>query len=810
MNGLLQDVRYALRQLRKNLVFTTVAVITLALAIGANTAIFSVVHAVLLQPLPYPHADRLAMIWASNRSRGDHAFPISTGDFADWKSKNDAFEDIAASYDNEVTLTGTGEPKLVLGYAFTPNYFNILGVAPKMGRTFTDDEARNGANVIVLSDKFWQTTFHADPQIVGKAVTLDAKSYTVIGVMPPDFAYPPRTELWMPLYLSPAVASDYEHRFIRVMGRLKPGVSVEQAQARMNALERQIAAQHPQTDAGNETWVEPLRHQLAGDIRTPVLALLGAVGFVLMIACVNITGLVLARAASRKTELSVRLAMGASRVRLLQQYLAEGFLLAAIGGSIGVTLALWCARFLVAIFPNNVANLSIPRIEAIPIDASVLWFALGITVVTTLLFSAVPALQSSKISAGDAMKESSRNVASGSRVARARRALVTAEIALSLLLLTGAGLMIESFRRASHQDLGFRTEGMLGLEVFLPPNRYPADQPQKRDAFVNNVLANLRKLPGVQSAATTNFLPLTGFWGTTDFAIAGQPPRSLSDKPQADNRLITPGYFSTMGIALLRGRDFTDSDRTGSEQVAIINSALASRYFGADDPIGKVLELGDAAHPQRWVVIGEVADVHAFGPEQPAHADLYRPLAQMSFPLLSFTVRTAGDPSDVLNPAKQAIWDVDKDQPIFDAMPLSLLAAQSVTLRRVSAILLGGFASLALVLAAVGLYGLMAYSVTQRTHEIGIRMALGALRSDVLRQMITSGIRVVLIGELVGLAAAVIVVRAVSSLLYGVSPGNPIILGGAAGLLMLVAIAATYIPARRAAKVDPMVALRYE
>jgi putative ABC transport system permease protein len=785
-------------------------VITLALAIGANTAIFSVVHTVLLKPLPYPHPDRLMMIWPRNTSRGDRELPISTGDFAEWKAKNDAFEDIAASYDNEVTLTGAGEPKLVLGYAFTPNYFNILGVPPKAGRTFTEDEARQGANVVVLSDKFWRNTFHADPQILGKPVTLDAKAYTVVGVMPPDFDYPARTELWMPLYLSPAVANDYEHRFLRVMGRLKPGVSAEEAQTRMNALERQIAAQHPQTDAGNETWVEPLRRILSGDIRTPLLALFGAVGFVLLIACANIAGLVLARAAGRKTEMSVRLAIGATRLRLLQQYLSEGLLLGLMGGALGVVMAFWCTRFLLAIFPNNIANLSIPRVEAIPIHAPVLWFALGITVLTALLFSAMPAIQSSTNTAGDAMKESTRTVASGSHATRARRALVTGEIALSLLLLTGAGLMIESFRRVYREDLGIRTQGVLGLEVFLPPNRYPADQPQKRDAFVNSVLDNLRKLPGAQSVAATNFLPLTGFWGTTDFAIEGQALRDLSNKPQADNRLTTPGYFSTMGVTLLHGRDFTNSDRTGSELVAIVNSTLARRYFGGDDPTGKILQTGDAAHPQRWRIVGVVSDVWAFGPEQLPHADLYRPLAQISFPLLSFTVRTAGDPAALLNPAKRAIWDVDKEQPVFDAMPLSVLAEQSVTLRRVGAFLIGGFATLALVLAAVGLYGVMAYSVAQRTHEIGIRMAVGAQPADVLRQMVRSGMQLVLLGEIVGLAAALIFARAVSSLLYAVSAGDPAILASSLGLLTAVAAVASYVPARRAAKVDPMVALRYE
>ena len=810
MNGLLQDFRYALRQMRQSPVFAAVGVVTLALAIGANTAIYSVVHQVLLQRLPYPHSDRLATIWGSNPSRSERSLPISPGDFWEWKSKNDAFEDIAASFDNEVTLTGRGNPRLVLGYDFTPNYFNVLGVAPKIGRTFTEDEARNGTNVVVLSDKLWRSTFHADPQILGQAITLDAKRYVVVGVMPQDFDYPPRTELWMPLSLSPAAASDYEHRYIRVIGRLKPGVSVQRAQVRMDVLERQVAAQHPQTESGTVTWVEPLRDQLAGDIRKPLVALFGAVGFVLLIACVNIASLVLARAASRKTELSVRMAIGATRTRLLRQYLSEGLLLSFVGGAVGVLLALWCARFLLAIFPNNVANLNIPRMETISIDGPALWFALGITVLTALVFSAVPALESSKIHASDAMKESGRNVASGLRVARVRRALVISEIALSLLLLSGAGLMIESFRRACGENLGIRTENILGLEVFLPPNKYPSDQPQKRDAFVNGVMENLRKLPGVESAAAINFLPLTGFWGTTDFTVAGQPARHPSDKPQADNRLITPEYFSTMGMALLRGRHFTDADRTGSQQVAIVNSTLAHRYFGREDPIGKVLEISDGGPQQRWVVVGEVPDVRAFGPEQPAHADLYRPLAQVSFPLLAFTVRVSGDASYALNSAKQAVWNVDKDQPVFDAMPLSLLAAQSVTLRRVSAILLGGFASVALGLAALGLYGLMAYSVTQRTHEIGIRMALGAQHGDVLLEMLGNGMRLVLVGEVVGFTAAVIVARLSSSLLFQVRPGDPVILAGAAGILMTVAVFAISVPARRAARVDPMVALRYE
>ena len=810
MTGLAQDFRYALRQLRKNPVFAAVAAITLALAIGANTAIFSVVNTVLLAPLPYRQVDRLMMIWESNRTRGERAFPISPGDFTSWKQENDVFEDIAASYDNEVTLTGSGDPKLVIGYAFTPNYFRILDVPPQIGRTFTEQEAQSKAPVVVLSDKFWRTTLHGDPQVLGKAITLDAKPYTVIGVMPPTFSYPPKTELWMPISLS-ADSGDYDHRYLRIVGRLKPGISMDEAQAHMDALERRIASLHSATEAGNETLVEPLRHQLSGDIRKPLLVLLGAVAIVLLIACVNIAGLLLARAAARRTEVSLRTAIGASRFRLVRQFLIESFLLSLPGGVLGIGLAVWCTRFLVAIFPNNVANLSIPRVESIPLNAPVLWFALGITVLASLLLGVLPALQTSRANQSDVLKESGRVLGSAASSARTRRVLTSAEIALSMILLCGAGLMIESFRQVYREDLGFQPDHVLGVEVFLPKNRYPSEQPQTRLSFVSGVLENLKGLPGVHSVAATNYLPLTGFWGDTDFLIEGTTPVNASQKPTADSRLVTPAYFSTMGIALLQGRDFTDSDRIGSEQVAIVNSTLAHRYFGNDDPVGKVVEVEeDDARSKRWRIVGVVSDVKAFGPEEATHADFYRPLAQVTFPLLGFVVRTTGDPATLLKSAQQAVWRVDKDQPIFDAMPLSVLASQSLTLRRTSTVVLASFATLALLLAAVGLYGVMAYSVSQRTHEIGIRMAVGARRQDVLQLVLRSGMSLVLIGEAIGLAAALLLTRLSSSLLFGVSAGDPWILATAVAVLTLVALLASYIPASRATKVDPMIALRYE
>ncbi|HET9409724.1 MAG TPA: ABC transporter permease [Candidatus Sulfotelmatobacter sp.] len=809
MTGLLQDLRYAMRQLRKSPGFTAVAILTLALGIGANTAIFSVVHAVLLAPLPYRQVDRLVMVWGRNSARDDKQSPISPGDFLDWRQNNRVFEDLGASYDDEVTLTGNGDPKLVLGYAVSSNYWTILGVQPKLGRTFTEDEARSGAAVTVLSDKIWRSTFHADPEILGKSVTLDAKVYTVIGVMPPAFDCPPRTELWLPLSVSPADAGDYEHRYLRVIGRLRPGISVADAQGGMNALEAQIAAGHPAADAGNLTWVEPLRQDLSGDIRTPLLVLLAAVALVLVIACFNIASLSVARAASRRVEVSLRVAIGASRLRLLRQFLCESLVLSICGGAAGVVFAVWCTRFLLALFPNDVANLSIPKIEAIPIDAPVLWFTLGITIAIGLVSGSVPALQAAGADASETLKEA-RGSTSSRRVGQVHRALVAAEIALSLVLLAGGGLMVESFRRVHRDDLGFRPDPVVALEVLLPANRYPPDQPQRRDGFLSSVMDRLKRLPGAESAAATNFLPLTGFWGTTDFAVEGQVLRAGATKPEADNRLVTPGYFSTMGIQLLRGRDFSELDRSGSEQVAIVNSTFARRYFGGESPLNQLLTLNDGGHPERWRIVGVVSDVKAFGPEQVAHADLYRPLHQIPFPLLSFVVRATGDPSASLEAARNAIWDEDKDQPVFDAMPMRRLAAQSMAVRRTSTILLAGFAVLALIVAVVGLYGLMSYAVIQRKHEIGVRMALGAQRNGVLRLVVRNGMTLVLAGELAGLAVALLLTRLASGMLYGVSSRDPWTLAAAAGVLGLVALIASYIPARRAARVEPMVALRCE
>ena len=807
---LVQDTRLGLRRLRKSPGFSVLAVLTLALGTGASTSIFSVVNAVLLGPLPYKDPGHLAMIWGTNARRGIKKTPVSPGDYFEWKQKNTAFQDIAASYDNQVTLTGVGNPQFLFGYDFSANYFSILGVSPELGRTFTAEEDRPGApKVVVLSDKLWRGTFLADPGILGKSITLDGEPYRVLGVMPGSFDFPTGVQVWMPAALADSTASDYEHRFVRVMGRLKPGVSGERAQAQMKALALQMDAEHPTTDAGNGVNITPLRKQLAGDIETPLLVLLGAVGFVLLIACANVASLLLARATTRYKEIATCAALGASRARLLRQFLTESLLLSLAGGALGIVLALWCTNFLVSIFPNDIANVSIPRVDNIPISMPVLWFALAATAVTGLLFGVVPAMQSAGANAADILRESSRGASAGSRSARLRRVLVVAEIALSLVLLAGAGLLIKSFQQVIHGSLGFQPDHVLGVEVFLAENRYPANQPDKQRAIVRDVLDRMKTLPGVVSVGAASTLPLTGFWGETDFFVEGQPLPKPAETPSADNRSITPGYFTTMRVPLLDGRDFTGSDRDGGERVAIVDQTLARQYLDGS-PVGKRLNLGTPEKPEWWNVVGEVTNVKAFGLESPPLPTLYRPYAQHPWPLLAFAIRTSGDPAALLHSAQQAVWDVDKDQPIFRTLPLSTLAAQSVALRRVSTLLLAAFATLALLLAAVGIYGVMAYAVARRTHEIGTRMALGAQPKDVLRLVLGQGARLTIYGVIIGAVAALVLTRFMASILFGVGASDPVTFAGVAILLAAVALGACYIPARRAMRIDPMAALKYE
>lgn len=805
------DLRFGLRQLVKSPAFALTAILTLALGIGATTAIFSVVKAVLLAPLPYKDPGRIVAVWTANAAQGGQPLPSTAGDFAIWKQRSGVFEDLAPSYDNEQTLTGQGAPQFLIGYAVSANYLRILGVQPQLGRLYTDQEdSAGGPRLALLSDHLWRTTFHSDPSIVNKAITLDGNAYTVLGVMPPGFSYPSSVEIWTPSNIAPSAYDDFSHTYIRILGRLRPGVTLADAQKTLNAVEAQVATEHPQTDAGNRVVLVPLREQLDGDIRKPLLILMGAVGLVLLIACANTAGLALARNAERQKEIAVRLALGATRRRLLRQFVTESLLLAVIGGAGGILLALAGTHFLLGLFPNEVANLNIPKITRIPMDRGVLLFAFVITMLTAFLFGIVPVLKGMRTEAGAAMKDSARGNTNTRRSNRSRSAVVISEVALSLMLLTGAGLVVASFQKVMNADLGFQPDHVLSMQLFLPPDRYPSTDPVKRRQFVEGVEKRLSALPGVKSAGTINFLPLSGFWGTTSFLLRGQAPPKDGQAPEADNRIVTPGYLSTMELPLMRGRNFTDADRAGGLQVAMINQVMSKQYFAGKDPLGEQLNLGTADKPDWWQIVGVTGDVKAFGQDQPTHADIYRPFDQVPFPLVAFTMRTETDPASMVKSAEQALWSVDPNLPVLKAIPMDLLAGQTLAVRRASAALFSAFAVLALVLACIGIYGVMAYAVAQRRQEIGVRMALGARRSNVLRMMMGFGFRLAFWGVVIGVIGALALTRLLQSLLFEVNAMNPLVFSIAAMVLVAVSIAASYLPARAAASIDPMQALRTE
>lgn len=788
------------------------AAATLALGIGANTAIFSVVNAVLLAPLPYREPDRLAMVWATNPTKGIDAMGVSAGVYSEWKAGAiRVFEAMAPSTDMLYTLTGAGDPQLLLAYEFAADYFQLLGAAPQLGRTFTAEEDRpGGPNVAVLSDSLWRRTFHADPGILGKSVNLSGTPYTVIGVMPPTFQIPTMVEIWTPLALNPASLGDYRNSRLRVMARLKPGVTPSQAQAAMKAIEDRIAQQHPDTDAGNGVKLTPLRDQIAGDVRKPLLILVGAVGFVLMIACANVGNLLLVRAAGRRKEVAIRTALGAGRDRLVRQFLTEGALLSLIGGALGLALAYWAKGLLLAIFPHNIANLSIPEVTTIPLDARVFGFAVLLTGFAAAIFGLAPLAQHGKAESGQSLKESGRGATQGRSVRRLRSILAAAEISLALILLAGAGLLIESFRNILQQDLGFHAENVLSAQLFLLGGHFPFSQPDKRVTFVNEVIARAHSLPGVQSVAAINFLPLSGFSGSATLAAEGMARAAPGHELTADALLVTPDYFQTMGIALLKGRDFGLQDRKGLPQVTIVSQALARQIWGSQDPIGRRLNFGDAQQPSWWTVVGVVGDVRTNGLAEKSNLAIYRPFSQISFPLVSFVVRTAGRPMSLAPAFEKTVWSIEPEQPFFKVLALQQLADESLALRRISMMLLAVFSGLAALLAAVGIYGVMAYSIAQRTHEIGLRMALGAPRAEVLRMTMGQGVRIVIPGLSAGLLGSFALTRLMTGLLFNVRASDPGTFAAVSILLGGVALAATYIPARRATRIDPVIALRCE
>jgi putative ABC transport system permease protein len=803
----IQDVRFGVRMMIKNPTFTVVAVIALALGIGANSAIFSVVNTVLLRPLPYKDPDRLVMVWEDDSRHGYPRDTPAAANYIDWRDQNRVFEGMAAMTDQSFNLTGSGEPERIDGQRVSANLFPLLGVEPQLGRAFVPEEDQPGANhVVILSHGLWQRRFGSDAGIIGKSLTLNGDSHTVVGVMPPQLRFPsPEDELWVPVAFAPREAANRGRHYLNVVARLKPGVTLQQAQAEMSAIAARLQQQYPEQNAELGAAVVPLHEQAVGDIKPALLVLLGAVGFVLLIACANVANLLLARAAVRQKEIATRVALGASRLRLVRQFLTESVLLAALGGGVGLLLSAWGVRLLKAFIPQDIS-----QVKSITLDARVLGFTLLISLLTGLIFGLAPALQASALNLNETLKEGGRDSAAGSRGNRIRGLLVVAEVAVSLVLLVGAGLLINSFLRLRSVDPGFRSDNLLTMSIVLPQLKYPDHA--RRAAFYDDLLNRVEALPGVKSAAVTSQIPLLRQGDSIGITIEGRPEPSPGQKNIVVTRVVSPHYFQTMGIPLLRGRQFAEQDKADSPGVAVVSEAMARRYWPGEDPMGKRICPGKPESPEDWItIVGVVKDVRQFELNADPKPQMYLSYAQAGFfAPRHLVVGTGGAPRSLASSVRATVWGIDRDQPVSDITTMEDVLSDSVARQRFSMLLLGVFAALALVLAAVGLYGVMSYSVAQRKHEIGIRMALGAQTADVLKLVIGQGLKLVSVGVGIGLAAALVLTRVMSSLLFGVSATDPATFATISLVLLGAGALASYLPARRATKVDPMIALRYE
>jgi putative ABC transport system permease protein len=813
LETLWQDVQYGVRMLVKNPGFTVVSVLALALGIGANTAIFSVVNAVLLRPLPYTDPDRLAHVLRTQPPimRG----PISRPDYMEWQSQQKVFQGIAAYYPEAYNLTGIDEAERIAGARVTESFFQLFGIAPARGRFFLPaEEQAGGSRVAVISYGMWQRNFGADPQLVGRTVNLNGEAHTVVGVAPPGFSFPRRSEIWTPALLAEA-KTDRGSNYLMVIARLKDGVSVEQAQAQMNQVASVLAQQYPEHDTNLSVTISPLLEEQVRNIRPVLWILLGAVAFVLLIACANVANLLLARATARQKEIAVRTALGATRGRIIRQLLTESVLLALLGGSLGVLLSMWGIKLLVALAPAT-----IPRAQEIGLDQWVLGFTLLISVLTGIIFGLAPALQVSTTNLNEVLKEGTRGASTTSpHRASLRRMLVVVEIALSLVLLVSAGLLVESIRRLTEVNPGFNPQNLLTANISFP--RKPssndddrtdagtAEQAQEAANFLKEVQGRVSLLPGVQAVGAINDLPVAGSGSVNgDFNIEGRPKYRSGEAPVAEFRLITPDYFRAIGIPLLRGRAFNEVDGAQSHVSIMINETLARRFFDGEDPLGKrLLVLDEKPHE----IIGVVGDARQWGLDRPPDPEIYFSYAQIAFaPATTLVIRTNVEPGSLSDSLRRAVRDVSQDAPVYSVKTMMQVLAESTAQRRFNTILMTSFAAVALLMAAIGLYGVISYSVAQRAHEIGIRMALGAQVGDVMRMVLWQGFKLALTGVITGLIVSLALTRVMANLLYGVSATDPLTFTYVSLLLTGIALLACYIPARRAARVDPMVALRYE
>jgi len=797
MDTLLHDLRFGSRLLIKKPAFTTIAVITLALGIGANTAIFSVVNSVLLRPLPYPNPERLVTM------RSNQSVP----DLEDIRSRCESFEYFGGSVMQPQDYIGGAEPLQVQASLINADLFKALGAKPAIGRLISDDDDRFGAEpVVVLAHGFWQQTFGGDASIIGKPIQLSGKPYTVVGVMPADFIMPTETpDLWASVRVVNPIAAQFRGvHFLRTYIRLKPDVTLSQARGEMESIDQWLAQQYPEENKGRRTSLLSLHERIVATSRSALLVLLGAVGLVLLIACANFANLLLARAAGRRQEIVIRAALGAGRWRLIRQMLTESTLLSVLGGAGGLLLAKWGVDLLTALKPAN-----LPRLASIGIDGWVLGFTLGVSLLTGLIFGLVPALSASKLDVNEALKEGGRASTGGVTRHRVRSVLVVSEIALAVVLLIGAGLLIKNMWNLRTIDPGFDPQNLLTMRIELPESRYK--EIPKQIQFRDRALEAVTGIPGVQAAMISE-LPMTENL-MHNFVIDGRPPVPPGEEPELETRTVAGDYFRTMGIPVLQGRDFTVQDKADAPPVGLVNQSFVREYFPDENPIGGRIAWA-RGNPRRWMtIVGVVGDVKHYGlnlPEEPAFYNTYQQQDQPWKRWAYMAVRADGGNANLAGQVKNQIWSVDKQIPVTKLRPMTEVMSASLAAQRFNMTLMGIFATVALLLAAIGIYGVISYSVTQRTHEIGIRMALGAETSVVLRGVLWEGILLAGIGVAIGLGAAFAVTRVMSSLLFGVSTTDPVIFASISIILIGVALVATFIPARRATKVDPMIALRYE
>jgi len=798
LEDLWQDLRYGARMLLKQPGFTLVAVLALALGIGANTAIFSVVNAVLLRPLPYADPDRL--VTASPYRNATDGYTVLSPDFLDWRAQSQSFERIAAYTSGSADLTGSGEPERLTAGLVSAELFSTLGVSPAFGRGFTTMEDQpNGAPVVILSHRLWQRRFGGDPQSIGRAITLDGQSRSVIGVMPPGFQFPAELDVWLPLALDTS-GSGKRMVFVNVVGRLKPAMTPEAARSDLTAILRRMSRSIPNNNSDVQVRVIKLHERLVGDAQRALLAMFGAVAFILLIACANVANLLLARASARQKEMAIRAAVGAGRLRLARQLLTESLSLSVVGGGAGLALATWGVKLLVRINPEGVA-----RLQESGVDGRVLGFTCAVAVLTGLLAGVFPALQASKTDVNETLKAQSAARPSGGGARRTLPSLMIAEIALALVLAVGAGLMIKSFMRLLAVPKGFNPECVLTLVLSPSRAKYPSGSPQLR-AYYEEALARAQAMPGVQSASLTSFLPLAGrTFRKMGFQIEGRGPI----EGEFEVNCISPGYFGTMVLEMRSGRPITDQDGAGAPQVTVINETFARSFFPGENPIGRRLLFGQTPK----TIVGVVGDTRQFGLDQEVEPEIYTSFLQDGGYSMRLVVRSASNQSSAASlvaAIRDQVRALEPNEPVNQVITMDQRLSDSVAQRRYRTLLFGVFAAVALVIATVGIYGVISYAVSQRTHEIGIRMALGAQAGDVLRMVIGQGMRLTLIGVALGVAAALGLTRAIDSLLINVSATDPVTFVSVTLLLVFVALIACYIPARRATKVDPLIALRTE